>query len=401
MNLQPPARAFIPDVVREIDYSGPLSTLTGLPNEAYTSADFAAFERDAILARTWTCVGFGAQLREGRGETGYVKPVELLGLPLLLVRERDDTLRVFHNTCSHRGLRLVDEAKRTTGLITCPYHGWCYATSGKLRKTPHIGGEGIHEDARFDPTPHGLREVRSHVFMDMIFVNISGDAEPFEDYIRPVTDHWHEFDFTAYRHGGDNSSWFIDVRGNWKLAQENHVDGYHLPFIHPKLQSYSPLAKHYPLLIDGRASGVGSHGQDHNGLMGDDVMPMTPGLSEPWQKGRAEFLSIFPNIMMGVHNDHIWCGMLLPQAHDHTLEYMELYYHGESATDPAYADARRMCRDRIYEVFLEDKEVVERMQTGRHSPAFQGGALSPALDEPSHALNAWMAGEIARVVDSA
>ncbi|MEZ5800647.1 MAG: Rieske 2Fe-2S domain-containing protein [Nitratireductor sp.] len=46
------------------------------------------------------------------------------GEPLLLVRDRDNQVRV-SRIRRHRGVVLVDEAKNTTGLIRCPYHAWC------------------------------------------------------------------------------------------------------------------------------------------------------------------------------------------------------------------------------------------------------------------------------------
>lgn len=373
-------------------FSGPLTRMTGLPNEAYVSDTFAGFERDEILATTWTCIGIAAYLKLD----GWVQPVDLLGLPLLIVRDRDGTIRVFHNVCSHRGVKLVEEAGASNGIITCRYHGWCYGGNGALRATPHVKGEGHHEDPRFDPSQHGLREIRSHIFADLIFVNISGDAADFEHFIKPVTDQWSAFDFSAYRHGGENSSWRLDLDCNWKLAQENNVDGYHLPFIHPGLNSYSPLRDHYPLLVEGRASGQGSIGQLHAGEIGDKILPCNPALGEDWQAGRAEFLSIFPNVMMGVHADHIWVVMVLPVAADRTTEIMDLYYFGDGADDPDLEPQRRNNRDRMLEIYVEDKDVVEGMQRGRQSPAFTGGAFSPEMDQPAHCFNRWMAEEIAK-----
>src|SRR3546814_10214200 len=77
----------------------PIAEDGGLPNETYTSAGFAAVERDEVLARTWTCIGVGAWVPP----PGDLRPVQLQGLPLLLLRDAEGGLRVFHNLCSHRG----------------------------------------------------------------------------------------------------------------------------------------------------------------------------------------------------------------------------------------------------------------------------------------------------------
>ena len=75
------------------DFSGPLTRMTGMPNIAYTSQTFAEFERDEVLAKTWFCVGSLAQF----SQPGWVWPVAVSGLPLLMVYETGEVVRVFHN----------------------------------------------------------------------------------------------------------------------------------------------------------------------------------------------------------------------------------------------------------------------------------------------------------------
>ena len=52
----------------------------GLPNIAYTDAQFAVRERDTLFANTWTCIGFRSDLPDSPS----ARPVNLLGIPLLL-----------------------------------------------------------------------------------------------------------------------------------------------------------------------------------------------------------------------------------------------------------------------------------------------------------------------------
>jgi choline monooxygenase len=375
----------------------PLENLTGLPNLAYNSSAYAKFERDQVLAKTWFCIATLAQL----SRDGWVHPVDIIDLPLLVVRDRDNTIRVFHNVCSHRGMKLVEHPGPIKRLITCRYHGWCYSPSGELKATPHINGEGVHSDDNFNNALHGLQEVRSHIFAGMIFVNIDGQAPDFDSFIEPVTRHWHEFDFATYAHGGSDSCWELELRGNWKFAQENHVDGYHLPFVHPDLNSYSPLRDHRPLLIEGSASGQVSLGQHHAGAIGETQLPYNSHLSKPFQEGRAEFLSIFPNIMMGVHADHVWTVHLIPLSECRTFERMDLYYFGDGATSPVYKDLRSRNRDRMLDIFEEDRDMIEGMQRGRQSPAFKGGALAPGMDQPAHCFNRIVAKAVIDALEAA
>ena len=116
----------------------PIVDANGLPNEFYTSEDFARFERDHLLAKTWICIGVGHHV-PGPGD---VRPVKILGLPLLLLRDLNGDIKVFHNVCSHRGAELVSNPGTVKRTVVCPYHSWCYGLDGSLRATPSIGGPG-------------------------------------------------------------------------------------------------------------------------------------------------------------------------------------------------------------------------------------------------------------------
>ena len=112
---------------------------------------------------------------------GCVCPVNFLGIPLVVVRGRSGKIKVFENVCRHRGMILVEEAKRLNGRITCPYHAWAYDFDGTLRATPHVGGPDIHEHHSVDCTALSLNEIPSAIWRDVIYVNLSGKAPPFEE----------------------------------------------------------------------------------------------------------------------------------------------------------------------------------------------------------------------------
>lgn len=363
----------------------PLARARGLGNAAYTGAGFFSVERERVFAQGWMCAGVGADV----ASPGDVKPVDPMGVPLLLVRGADNEVRVFHNVCSHRGVRLVDEATNVKRVIVCPYHSWSYKLDGCLFSTPHIGGQGEHNCEGFDRSSHGLKSVPSAVWMDMVFVNLSGSAEPFETYIAPLAERWRSYDASGFVHGGAASAWELSLRCNWKLAVENHCDAYHLPWVHPGLNSYSRFEDHYEILERDSFSGQGSINYAPR------LPPACPALPradvpEHWRQ-RAEYISLFPNVMIGICADHYWSVWLEPLACDRTIERMNLYYLGEAATSDVYASSRDAMLKEWLNIWTEDRGIVELMQRGRASSAFEGGAFSPALDGATHELHRWEA----------
>ena len=364
----------------------PIATATGLPNEAYTSEDYAVLERDHLLAGTWACIGVGAHVPE----PGNLRPVDVLGLPLLLLRDLDGEIRVFHNVCSHRGMRLVDRPRSVKSAISCPYHCWTYGLDGRLEATPHIGGPGKADCDGFDRSKHGLKPVRSAIWADAVFVNLSGDAPDLSEFVAPLADRWSVFEFPAFRHGGPDSRFEIELACNWKLAIENYCEGYHLPWIHPKLNRYSKLEDHYNIECEGHYSGQGSRAYRPRYGKDDLTFPTQPGLPNAWY-GAAEYLALFPNALFSVHADHLCIICLIPETASKTREVYEIYYAREESLGEDYAGLREANRKQWLRIFEEDRFVVEGMQRGRASPAFTGGAFSPAMDPPTHCFHKWAA----------
>lgn len=363
----------------------PIAEARGLPNRCYTAADFLAHEQEALFARTWTCIGTAASLPR----KGFARPVDFLGAPLVLVRDHQGTVQVYHNVCSHRGVKLVTEAQRVKGRLRCPYHCFCYELDdGALTATPHFGGAYRDRVEGFDPADHGLRAVRSAVWADMVFVNLAGNAPPFEHFIAPLAERWGAYDLSLLRHGGEiGGAMAFDVRTNWKLAVENYSESYHLPWVHPGLNSYSRLEDHYTIVEPDRFSG---QGVTNYAPAEDAPLPRFPGLTAEQAKA-GEYVGLFPNVLLGVQADHFFSIWLEPIAANRTVEHLNLYYAGDSAVGGGHAESRRRTLERWREVFVEDVDVVERMQAGRHSPAFDGGLFSPAMDSGNHAFHLWVA----------
>lgn len=363
----------------------PTGEAQGLPNHCYTDPAFLDYERAALFARTWTCIGTASSLPR----KGYAKPVDMLGVPLVMVRDHDGEVHVYHNVCSHRGVKLVAGEQRVKGRLRCPYHSFCYELkTGALTATPHFGGQNKDDCPGFDKSRHGLRPVRTAVWADLVFVNLAENAPDFAHHVAPLAERWGAYDLARLRHGGTiGGSMDFDVRTNWKLAVENYCESYHLPWIHPGLNSYSRLADHYTIVGDDLYAGQGVT----NYAPADDApLPKFPGLSAEQQSG-AEYVALFPNVLLGIQSDHFFSIWLEPLGTDRTVEHLNLYYVGEEAVSDAYADSRRKTVERWEEVFVEDVDVVERMQQGRASPAFDGGLFSPMMDTGNHAFHIWVA----------
>ena len=373
------------------DSSAPLFAATklprgqGMPSRFYTDQALFEAEKQRIFAPGWAAIGFGKDVLE----PGDAKPVTFLGVPLLIVRDRDGSLRVFQNVCRHRGMVLIDQPTKLKGVIRCPYHAWCYELSGALRATPHVGGPGhnIHPD--IDRSTLGLFEVRSKLWMDVVFVNLSGIAPAFEDHAADLIARTGEFAGKPLYFGGPESAFTIPFQANWKLAIENFAESYHLPWVHPGLNSYSRLEDHYNIV---ERSFAGQGTLVYNGGVGEkgERFPRFTGLSAKWQTG-AEYPILFPNALFGFQNDQFYTIIAEPVSVDRTIEHVAIYYADQAVTGDSFKAMREQNTKLWKDIFLEDITVVEGMQRGRAAPGFDGGRFSPVMDTCTERFHQWVA----------
>ncbi|MEQ8664418.1 MAG: aromatic ring-hydroxylating dioxygenase subunit alpha [Rhodospirillales bacterium] len=382
------SRAFDQDLS---DVLAPTESAKGMPNAFYTDPSMYDVERGRVFDKTWVAIGFGKDVPDA----GDVVPVEIMGTPLILLRDKAGAVHVYHNVCSHRGMRLVEEPAKGKTVLACPYHAWCYGLDGALRGTPSIGGPGVNELDGFDRKEHGLKEVRSAVWMDTVFVNLSGDAEPFEVRVRPINERWKDFVGRPLFHGGEESSSELEVACNWKLAVENYCESYHLPWVHPGLNTYSRLEDHYHLRDTDGAQYAGQGTLVYRPIEDQDgrVFPYLSGIDSKWSTA-AEYVAMFPNVLYGAHRDH-WFAMLLePHGHNRTRERVEIWYFDEASLGDEYETLRRNNAQQWRVVFQEDIFAVEGMQRGRASPGFRGGVFSSVMDGPTHDFHRWVARKV-------
>ena len=371
--------------------SKPIAESHGLPNECYISQEYTKIERKKLFEDKWVVVGVASSVPN----KGDAKPFNLLDLPIIILRDKKNKIRVFHNVCSHRGYKILQKPCNIKNTIRCPYHSWAYNTDGKLIATPHIGGMNKHSAKNFNKSDSGLKEIRSAVWLDLIMINISNNEISFDKYIKPLSDRWSKFwpekDRKLIYHSNDYGYFQLRANCNWKFAIENYCESYHLPWVHPGLNSYSKIEDHYHIQgLPNRFAGQGTTVYNPR-LKGKEKFPCFPN----WPKNKAhiaEYVALFPNVMLGIHKDHYYAYWLEPVNHKYTIEHMEIYYVGDKAANSKKFKSLRKQNYKLWKgVQSEDVHIIEGMQEGRNSPSYNGGNFSPVMDNPTHHFHKWVA----------
>jgi choline monooxygenase len=358
----------------------PIEDPSGLPNAAYWSDDWLALENERLFQRAWVFAGAAAEA----AAPGALKPMEIGGVPIVLVGGGNGTVRAFHNVCRHRGTRLVDAPCAKSQAITCPYHAWSYRLDGSIRARPHFHGADTMErfDAAGDPALN-LYPVRCETWNGCVFVDVSGKAPDLLEWLAPMLRRTRAFDFSQIRWIAKKT---YTIKSNWKLVLENYMEGYHVFAAHPRLIAHAPMNVRWsgewmdhvfyndyvvPKLTAGRGDGL----------------PWYPNLSDEDAR-RGMWFACMPNFAAEVYADQFVVLASYPVAPDETYEELHLFVVGdEAAASDAHAAGREALISMWDDLNLEDKAILERLQQGRRSPAFEGSIMSPAWEVPAHQLS--------------
>ncbi|HEY3919807.1 MAG TPA: aromatic ring-hydroxylating dioxygenase subunit alpha [Stellaceae bacterium] len=160
------------------------------------------------------------------------------GRPLLIVRGADGKVRLFHNSCRHRGTMVCRERSGTAKNFTCFYHYWTYDNAGRLIGVPEKESYG----PGFAQSEMGLYEVRAEAYRGWLFACFSRETVPLVDYLAEARDYLdmildQDEDGSVILPGAHEYS----MRANWKMLMENTVDIYHLNSTHSRfMHDYLP-----------------------------------------------------------------------------------------------------------------------------------------------------------------
>ncbi len=191
-----------------------------LPMSMYNDPALFDAEMESIFRTGWICVGRLEQVEK----PGDWFTIEIAGEPIVVVRGMDKKLRALSSVCRHRYFT-VAEGKGHSTRFTCPYHLWTYELDGRLRGAPHMEDVCDHEGE-----PVRLPEFNLDTWLGFIFVSLSTSPSPLVDSVAGAEAYWQNYDISTWK----VSPWVDEVwPGNWKLAMETALEGYHVTGLHP------------------------------------------------------------------------------------------------------------------------------------------------------------------------
>ncbi|MFT4027003.1 MAG: aromatic ring-hydroxylating dioxygenase subunit alpha [Novosphingobium sp.] len=201
-----------------------------IPAKRYYDPAFFELEKAKLWPRAWQM----ACRLEVIPEVGDFVEYTIFEKSVLIVRTKAG-IRVYHNVCRHRGMKLAEGAGNyKAGGLVCPFHGWRYDLEG--RKT-FVFARNIFDEEIIDPVEIALKPCRVETWGGCAFINFDDDAPSLRDHLGPVADKLDARNADKLR----TEWWYASVvPTNWKVSVEAFVEQYHIMRTHPELHQSTP-----------------------------------------------------------------------------------------------------------------------------------------------------------------
>lgn len=356
----------------------PFEQAHAMPKSVYTSDEFLEQELEQIFKKDWFCAGRASSL----SNSGDYTTLELAGQPIMVIRDRDGSLRAQSNVCLHRMSTLLN-GRGNTKSIVCPYHAWTYNLDGSLRGAP-----AMNQNEAFCKDKLQLPSVRCEEWLGWIMVSLNPNAEPAAKMLADVEGMISDYQLETY------TETFFETHvwnTNWKILAENFMESYHLPVCHAgtigglsKLEEMIcppglPAFNYHTILKDESLKIAMAH-PDNKRMEGE-------------RRRTTYLLAIYPSLMITLTPGYFWYLSLHPKGYDKVQIYFGGGMSPEFVNDPSAQDSFTQLKSLLDDVNVEDQGCTEKVFRGLSSELAAPGPLSH-LERPNYDFAQYLAGRI-------
>jgi phenylpropionate dioxygenase-like ring-hydroxylating dioxygenase large terminal subunit len=353
-----------------------------LPAVLYTSPEVLAFEREALFAHDWLCVGRADRIPE----PGDWFTVTLCDEPVIVVRDKEGAVNAMSAVCQHRAMQVCDGAGNT-GTFKCPYHHWIYGLDGRL-----LGAPAMERTEAFDKADWGLPRLQVEEWQGFVFVSFDPDAAPLAPTLgryEPFLGNYHLDEAVC-----PGTFTLHDMPWNWKVMFENFNDGYHANRLHQYVQDFCPSSMSaFPIPwsddsnVIFRTAGY-THMDGGFNATHHTIMPVFPDLTEE-ERTRSTFALVPPTLCFGTAADQCFFFLVRPTGPETIDVEIGYLFHPSALDDPLFEHKLKLS-DVGVQVFVDqDQDATKKVQRGLRSRYAPRGRYS--WQEESHVqFNRWL-----------
>jgi len=299
-----------------------------LPPVVYTSEEFFEFEKDAIYARDWLCVGRADQIPN----PGDWFAITIAEEPLLVVRDKDGVVRVMTAVCRHRGM-VVAEGSGNCTKFTCPYHHWSYGLDGRL-----LGAPAMERAVDFRKEDHPLPSLKVEQWQGFIFCAMDPQTPALAPGLAELDPLLEHFELTGATTIPGKT--LPNLPWNWKVMMENFNDPYHASRLHEPLQTFAPsgMSDFFDWREGMQHISRVQHFTQIDGSFNPTMkclLPVFPRLTEQ-ERMRGMFALIPPTLALAIVPDEVAYFIIRPQGANAITIDIAYCFHPDALKVPLF-----------------------------------------------------------------
>ena len=354
-----------------------------LPFECYWEDSILIQEQKLIFSNQWLGLGRADRLEA----SGEYEAFELCGQSLVLIRDQDNILRLYANTCRHRGAKLLDGTGQCQA-ISCPFHGWTYTLDGNLKYA-----KTMSENPNFDFSEHSLIEYTLKELQGFLFAFLGNQPTDLDSQLGDFSElhqPWSLNELITTRRE------VFEVQCNWKAFLDVFNEYYHLSNIHPtsidnlyiKPEESDKTTGDYASQF-GFTTGTGALLEAHQ----SNALPKMENLGDPWNLG-ARYSWVFPNMTFAASQEAIWVYEANPITSQSCQVRQSICFPKNTTELPDFQEKSQAYYQRLDDALDEDITALENQQKGLNkSPSLQG-QFSTLMEANVATFAQWYANKI-------
>ena len=221
----------------------------------------------------------------------------------------------------------------------------------------------------FPSESDNLPRIEMDLWEKMIFI-INDKKCDIEELIGPMIERLSWLPIEEFKYKPEMSR-IYNVKANWALYCDNYLEGFHIPFVHKDLNQTLEYDEYFTEGIDNTVLQIGI-GKDN-----ENTFDLPKNHQDYGKNVAAYYFFLFPNMMFNFYPWGLSVNVVKPKSPEETqIEYFTYVWKEELMEKGAGSG--------LDKVELEDEEIVESVQKGIKSKAYDRGRYSPRREIGVH-----------------
>lgn len=334
-----------------------------LDTSFYTDTQLFETLKEKLFASSWQFIGNAGFVKDKGDVHPFILLENYLDEPLMLVRDKENSIHLLSNVCTHRGNIVADKPCKANNL-RCKYHGRLFNLDGKFISMPEFKGV-----ENFPSEDDDLKQLPVFKWGNWLFATLNNTLSH-EFFLRDMVKRmsWIRVNDYVFQ---PNLTREFNVKAHWALYCENYLEGFHIPFVHAGLNtvidfgSYTTELFKYSNLQLGIAKGD------------EDCFELPVSSPDFGKKVAAYYFFVFPNMMF---NFYPW-GLSINVVQPIGLSESKVSFYTYILDESKYNSGAGSNLDTVE---FEDEEIVQNVQKGIHSRFYKYGRYSVTKEEGTH-----------------